>query len=148
MEFGELKDVNLREVWPHEAHNFTPWLVNNLERLSEVVGVPLESGDTEVAVGRFSADILARNTRDGSPVLIEEVKPASSGMTFGIFMPNVIPTTLNCVRTTLTATFIMRSPGWLSRSIFHGTGSAYTYARGLVMPANGAPHGWRTTGRC
>jgi hypothetical protein len=71
MEFGELKDVNLREVWPHEAHNFTPWLVNNLERLSEVVGVPLESGDTEVAVGQFSADILARNTRDSSPVLIE-----------------------------------------------------------------------------
>ncbi len=71
MEFGELKDVNLRDVWPHEAHNFTPWLADNLERLSEVVGIPLESGNTEVAVGPFSADILARNPRNGSPVLIE-----------------------------------------------------------------------------
>ena len=71
MEFGELKDVNLRDVWPHEAHNFTPWLADNLERLSEVVGIPLESGNTEVAVGQFSADILAIDPRDGSPVLIE-----------------------------------------------------------------------------
>ncbi|MDE2788196.1 MAG: hypothetical protein OXL37_16270 [Chloroflexota bacterium] len=71
MEFGELKDVDLRDVWPHEAHNFTPWLADNLERLSEVVGIQLESASTEVAVGQFSADILARNPTDGSPVLIE-----------------------------------------------------------------------------
>ena len=71
MEFGELKDVTLRDVWPHEAHNFTPWLADNLERLSEAVGIPLESGNTEVPVGQFSADILARNPRNGSLVLIE-----------------------------------------------------------------------------
>ena len=71
MEFGELKFVNLRDVWPNEAHDFTPWLADNLERLSEVAGIPMESGSTEVAVGPFSADILARNSRDNSPVLIE-----------------------------------------------------------------------------
>ena len=71
MEFGELKSVDLREAWPHEAHNFTPWLSDNLERLSAAIGVPLESEGTEVAVGPFAADILARNPMDGSRVLIE-----------------------------------------------------------------------------
>ena len=71
MEFGELKSVDVRTAWPHEAHNFTPWLADNLERLSAAIGVPLESEGTEVAVGPFAADILARNPMDGSRVLIE-----------------------------------------------------------------------------
>ena len=71
MEFGELKDVDLRVAWPHEAHNFTPWLADNLERLSAAIDVQLEAEGTEVAVGPFAADILARNSRDGSRVLIE-----------------------------------------------------------------------------
>ncbi len=71
MEFGELKDVDLRDVWPREDHDFTPWLADNLERLSQVIGIPLELEGTEVAVEQFSADILATNPRDGSRVLIE-----------------------------------------------------------------------------
>ena len=71
MEFAELKDVNLREAWPHEANDFTPWLAENLERLSQVIGIPLESEGTEVGVEGFAADILARNPMDGSRVLIE-----------------------------------------------------------------------------
>ena len=29
----EIKD--LREVWPHEAHDFTPWIVKNIGVLSD-----------------------------------------------------------------------------------------------------------------
>ena len=71
MEFGELKDMDLREAWPNEAHDFTPWLADNLGRLSRVIGIPLEAEGTEVAVEGFAADILARNPMDGSSVLIE-----------------------------------------------------------------------------
>lgn len=71
MEFSELKDVNLREAWSHEATDFTPWLADNLERLSHVIGIPLEAEGTEVAVEGFAADILALNPVDGSRVLIE-----------------------------------------------------------------------------
>ena len=71
MEFGELKDVELREVWSHEAHKFTPWLSQNLERLSEVIGIPIELVGTEVAVDQFSADIVGYNPSDESRVLIE-----------------------------------------------------------------------------
>ncbi len=71
MEFGELKDVPLREAWPHEANNFTPWLAENLHRLSHAIGVDLELEGTEVSVEGFSADILARIPSDGSVVVIE-----------------------------------------------------------------------------
>ncbi len=71
MEFGELKDVDLRTAWADEAGDFTPWLADNLERLSRVIGVPLEAEGKEVPVEGFKADILARNPMDGSRVLIE-----------------------------------------------------------------------------
>lgn len=71
MEFGELKEVELREVWEHEAHKFTPWLADNLGRLSKVIGIPIELVNTEEPIGRFAADIVGQNPEDGSRVLIE-----------------------------------------------------------------------------
>lgn len=70
-EFASLIDVPPRAAWAHEAHSFTPWLAENLPRLSEAIGIPLELTGREVGVGRFSADILATNPQDGSMVLIE-----------------------------------------------------------------------------
>ena len=69
--FGSLENVSLREAWPHEAREFTPWLARNLDRLTDAIGIKLELVQTEAAVGQFSADILARNSADGSVVLIE-----------------------------------------------------------------------------
>ena len=65
-----MKDVELRTVWPDEAHDFTPWLADNLGRLSQVIGIPLGLEDREVSVGRFSADIVA-TTSDSSDVVVE-----------------------------------------------------------------------------
>lgn len=70
-EFASLIDVPPRAAWAHEALSFTPWLAENLPRLSEAIGIPLELTGREVGVGRFSADILATNPQDGSMVLIE-----------------------------------------------------------------------------
>ena len=69
--FDRLRDVSLREAWAHEARAFTPWLAQNIDHISEAIGVPLELTGTEVAVESFSADILARNPQDDSVVLIE-----------------------------------------------------------------------------
>ncbi len=69
--FDRLRDVSLREAWAHEAHAFTPWLAQNIDHISQAIGVPLELTGTEVAVGPFSADILACNPQDDSVVLIE-----------------------------------------------------------------------------
>lgn len=70
MKFGRLSDLPLREAWKHEAHEFTPWLAENIDHLSEAIGIPLELTGTEVAVDTFSADILARDEED-NVVLIE-----------------------------------------------------------------------------
>ena len=70
-ELGTLEEVELRQAWPHEAHSFTPWLAAHLDGLSEAVGIAMELEGREVAVEEFSADILGRNTRDDSLVLIE-----------------------------------------------------------------------------
>jgi hypothetical protein len=71
IQFGRLQDLPLREAWKHEALEFTPWLAENLDHLSDAIGIPLEMTGTEVAVDTFSADILARNPMDDSVVLIE-----------------------------------------------------------------------------
>ncbi|UPK35477.1 DUF4268 domain-containing protein [Bradyrhizobium sp. 186] len=71
--FGRLiRKSNLREVWEREAGDFTPWLARpeNLQLLAEALYLEqLTLEATEHDVGRFSADIVARDT-DGL-VLIE-----------------------------------------------------------------------------
>lgn len=70
---GILKRVELRTQWPDEAADFTPWLAReeNIARLGEALGLELEVEHTEVAVGPYSADILARDSGSGDPVVIE-----------------------------------------------------------------------------
>ncbi len=68
--FARLTDVPLREAWQNEARDFTPWLVANLDHLSDAVGLKLEPGETEVAVEQFSADIVTTD-EEGSRVLVE-----------------------------------------------------------------------------
>ena len=57
MEFGELKEVVLSDVWSDEARDFTPWLADNMDLLSQEIGLPLAWEGTEVPVDGFSADI-------------------------------------------------------------------------------------------
>lgn len=76
-EAGRLVDVPASRLFTHEAHSFTPWLAENLDRLAEVVGTPLELVDQEVNVQGFSADIVARDPRNDARVLIEnQIGPA------------------------------------------------------------------------
>ena len=68
-----LKPVDLREVWPHEADDFTPWLAEpeHLSWLGETLNMKLADAECEKPVGQFRADILCRNTADSSLVVIE-----------------------------------------------------------------------------
>ncbi|MDV7145644.1 hypothetical protein R3X27_23420 [Tropicimonas sp. TH_r6] len=86
IKFGRLEDLPLREAWKHEAHEFTPWLAENIDHLSEAIGVPLELTGTEVAVETFSADILARNPLDDTVVLIENQLEATDHTHLGQIM--------------------------------------------------------------
>lgn len=70
-DFGTLRNVDLRNVWPHEAGNFTPWLAENIAAIGEAVGIELESTDMEAEVGDFSLDLLAKDLGTGRNVIIE-----------------------------------------------------------------------------
>lgn len=70
---GVLERMDLRKVWKKEDKDFTPWLAEeaNIALLSDAIGAQLEVEDQEVGVGRFKADIVCRDSDDGSYVLIE-----------------------------------------------------------------------------
>lgn len=71
MVLDELEKVDLREEWEDEETDFTPWVVDNIDKIQEVIGMELEVKDTEKSVGSFKADILAEETDTGNEVVIE-----------------------------------------------------------------------------
>ena len=69
---GTLERVPVREVWPNEALNFTPWLEENLSLLSEAIGMELELVQMEATLpGGTRVDILAKQVESGAKVVIE-----------------------------------------------------------------------------
>ena len=68
--FGTASAIPLSDVFDGEATEFTPWLSQNLDRLTKELGFELEPDDTEVSVGAFRVDLVARTT-DGRTVIIE-----------------------------------------------------------------------------
>jgi len=70
---SKLNKVELRDVWGHEAVDFTNWLAQkeNLDALSEEIGVDIKLIKTEANVGKFSVDILAEEEASGRKIIIE-----------------------------------------------------------------------------
>lgn len=74
MKLDKLKQItDLREVWPNEAKDFTPWLAEeaNLNMLGEAIGIEMELTEKESAVGDFNVDILATEQDTGRKIIIE-----------------------------------------------------------------------------
>lgn len=73
MKLGRLEKLDLRTYWKKEATDFTPWLAqeDNIQLLSETIGIELEVQSQEASVGPFSADILCKDTINDHYVLIE-----------------------------------------------------------------------------
>ena len=67
----EIRD--LRQVWPHEASDFTPWLSEeeNMALLSDAIGIDITVDERESDVGDFSVDIFASETGTGRKIIIE-----------------------------------------------------------------------------
>jgi hypothetical protein len=66
-----LVHVDPREVWLHEAHDFTPWLAANADRLAEALGIDLEITGSEYPVGSFSVDLIGQDVTHDKPLIVE-----------------------------------------------------------------------------
>ena len=70
---GKLTQIDVREVWPHEARDFSAWLAKpeNLSQLSKELGIEIELIGTEADIGRFRIDILGQESSTGNKIIIE-----------------------------------------------------------------------------
>ncbi|HYH14521.1 MAG TPA: DUF4268 domain-containing protein [Flavisolibacter sp.] len=73
MALGTLKKADVRNVWKHEAHDFTQWLAKeeNLELLGEEVGIDISLIATEAFAGKYKVDILAEEEATNRKIIIE-----------------------------------------------------------------------------
>lgn len=83
VQLGRIVVVPLREVWVHEAHDFTPWLLANADVLSDVLGMDLELSHAEHPVGGFSLDLIGRDTATGDSVIVENQLETSDHVHLG-----------------------------------------------------------------
>jgi len=67
---GRLEYVPLREIWKHEAYDFTTWLFENCDVLNEQLGLTISPIEKEKSVGPFNVDILGEDSA-GRAVIIE-----------------------------------------------------------------------------
>ena len=77
-DLAKIERVELREAWPNEAQNFTPWLAANIGELGEALGLDLELQQVEAPVGGYSLDILATDLNSNRPVIIENQLEATN----------------------------------------------------------------------
>jgi hypothetical protein len=62
--------VPLREVWAHEAYDFTTWLETNIDVLSAATGLDLQNVEREQAAGAFSIDLVGEDEA-GAKIIVE-----------------------------------------------------------------------------
>ncbi len=65
-----IQRVALRNVWKHEAHDFTVWLEANIDVLTDILGFEILNPEREQSSGNFSVDLKAEDA-SGNSVIIE-----------------------------------------------------------------------------
>lgn len=73
IELDKLKEVNIRDIWKHEAYDFSAWLAQekNINELGEILELSLVDVKTEVSAGSFKSDIVCTDEITGKKIIIE-----------------------------------------------------------------------------
>lgn len=74
---GKLERVALREVWRHEAYDFTRWLQDNIDVLNESLNLSLINVEREQAAGSFSIDLVAEREGGGKVVIENQLEKSN-----------------------------------------------------------------------
>ncbi|MDO4779317.1 MAG: DUF4268 domain-containing protein [Tissierellia bacterium] len=80
MKLGKLIEVDIRELWKHEQFDFSEWLSKeeNIEMLSDEIGLTLTEINKEVFVGSYRCDLVAKDETTGIKVIIENQLEATN----------------------------------------------------------------------
>lgn len=68
---GKIKNVDLRNIWKKEDKEFTPWLKENIDLLSEKLGIEVIDTQTEEKIGDFKLDIIGKDANTNKFVAVE-----------------------------------------------------------------------------
>ena len=70
---SRITKVNPRDIWKHEAFDFTQWLAKeeNISILCEELGIEIENIKPEASAGRYNVDIIADEIDTKRKVIIE-----------------------------------------------------------------------------
>jgi len=73
VKLGKLTEVNVRDLWKHEQYDFSAWLAKeeNIAELGDLIGLSLVDVNTEVYVGAYRCDLVAKDETTGTKVIIE-----------------------------------------------------------------------------
>jgi len=74
---GKLERVPLREVWEHEAYDFTQWLQENIDVLNSTLDLNLVNVDREQAAGSFSIDLVAEDEGGGTVIIENQLEKSN-----------------------------------------------------------------------
>jgi len=69
-QIGKIQFLNPRDLFPHEAHDFTVWLEQNIDVLADQIGLPLTVESREKKLGDFRADLICVDAQ-GNHVVVE-----------------------------------------------------------------------------
>jgi len=80
MKLGKLTEVNVRDLWKHEQYDFSAWLAKeeNITEFGDVIGLNLVDVNTEVYVGSYRCDLVAKDETTGIKVIIENQLEATN----------------------------------------------------------------------
>lgn len=76
-DIGKLERVALREVWRHEAYDFTRWLQENIDVLNDALGLSLTNVEREQAAGSFSIDLVAERETGGKVIIENQLEKSN-----------------------------------------------------------------------
>jgi hypothetical protein len=71
IELGNIQIKSAKDVWKHEEKDFTPWLAENIDHLSKLIGIPIAVEQTEKRVGAYELDIFGRVEGSDAIVIVE-----------------------------------------------------------------------------
>src|SRR3989475_2085448 len=76
-QIGKLERVSLREVWKHEAKDFTQWLQENIDVLNSALDLNLVNVDRGRETGDFCIDLVAEDDGGGTVIIENQLEKSN-----------------------------------------------------------------------